>query len=70
MKRLKKLKKIFRKEEEEEAMDPNIPYEQMEVNPDYLQNPVGEPGTSANTSGSEPPKSQTKNYKYFWIEKD
>ena len=65
------------KQQEEMEVPPPTPEEQMEVNsnpvevnpnPDHLQLPAGQAGPS--TSGvSEAPKSPTKNFKYFWVEK-
>ena len=76
---MKCLKKLFRmqrkKQQEEMEVPPPTTEEQMEVNPnpvevnpDRLQVPAGQAGPSTN-GVSEAPKSPTKNFKYFWVEK-
>ena len=61
-----------RKKQEQEEMEVPLPTpeEQMEVNPNShcLQLPAGQAGPSTSSVG-EAPKSPTKNFKYFWVEK-
>ena len=59
-----------KQEQEEIEVPPPTPEEQMVVNPNphRLQLPASQAGPSTSSVG-EAPKSPTKNFKYFWVEK-